>query len=267
MIECLQQDAFIHSMNRGINYLYFSTNLIPTSYGYNFQSRVGRMRNRNKHVVLEGNSIPAVQGEIIVSQPHKGYTKSVEMVYDLREIFKRENYENRKKYQNRVLSPRSLAKKLNIVIREAVHADLPAIVKLHDEWVAYKWADPKLHRMTFSTARYRRCVNNAFGNDGFRILVAEMAGEIVGCRVLSTQDDFLFDAAFFTYYWRQSQLSESINVLMLDFLHAMRYNYINIGISTGSLKTYKQQFPHRLVYVYRTTLVPAAPSTVDSFFE
>lgn len=267
MIERLQQDAYVHSMNRGINYLYFSTNLMNTPYGYNFQSKVGRMRNRNKHVVLEGQDIPAVQGEIIVSQPRKGYTKSIEMVYDLREIFRRENYENRKKYQNRVLSPRSLANKLGLTVREATQADLPGIVKLHDAWVAYKWADPKLHRMTFSTARYRRCVNNAFGQEGFRILVVEQDQEIIGCRVLSTQGDFLFDAAFFTYYWRMSQLSEAINVLVLDKLHSMGYNYINIGISSGSLKTYKQQFPHHLVYVYRTTLAEAAPDTVDAFFE
>ena len=257
----LQQDCFIHSMNKGINSLYFSDKIYDTAYGYTFYAKHSKVKNNI--VVYRDRIAPDSDGEIIKSSKESGFSKASEIIYYIPDIFDRSLYENRKKYQNRVLSPEVLIKKLNINIRVATEDDLPSITTLHNDWCRKKLENPTTHRISFSSTRYLRCVTSALNKEGFVVIVAEQEGKIVGCRVVTVDNKFLFDAAFFVEFWNQSQLSEAVNIASMRFFQTSGYEYINTGLASGTLKAYKQHFPHTEVFVYRKSQIV---STLENFF-
>lgn len=263
----IQSDEFIHTMNKDINLLYFTDIIVPTEYGYNFYSK--RSRVKNKHVIMKGKEIPNVFGEIILSTNTEGFTKTCEIIYYLPDVFKRDFYENKKKYQNRVSTPRNLISKHGIKIRRAEETDIPEIDNLHKRWVERKLSDPRVHIISFSTYRYMRCVIKSLthSSSSSMVIVAEIDGKIVGVRCVSISGDKLFDAAFFVEFWKISQLSESINVASIDYFSELGFNYLNTGIASGLLKKYKKHLPHTELFVYRKINPLPSQGVIDEFFE
>jgi hypothetical protein len=250
-----QTDNFVHSIDIGINSLYFSEQIHPQSYGYSFFSK--RSKVKNKHVIYEGNDIPSdADGELILSSKTNTFTKASEILYILPEIFNQTSYKNPKKFKNVILDSEKLAKKLNLTIRLATIEDFSSIDTLHTTWVGKKMSDPRVHKHSFSTNRYIKCVRIALEKPSFLVYVAERDNEIIGVRVISVNNmGVLFGAAFFVKFWERSQLSEAINIKILRELHDKGYQYFNTGLASGSLKKYKQQIPHVEVFVYRKNQV------------
>lgn len=249
-----QTAKYIHAMNREINGLYFSENIKEFDHGYYFFSKYSSIKD--KWVIFNKDDYPkSLKGDLTFHEKVEGSQKRVEILYDLNETFNRENYESKKKFQNRIKSPETLARKQNLIIREATDADYLKIEKLHNEWVKTKLENPKSHKNSFSVKRYIRCVQKGLNNSTkYMVLVAESEGEIVGARVFTIADDVLFDAAFFVKFWSVSQLSEAINVSILKFVKEKGFKFLNLGLATGTSKIYKKHLPHTEVYVYRKVI-------------
>lgn len=244
-----QQNQFIHSMNKLVNSVYFSPNIIDKEYGYYLFSKFSK--TKEKYIV---NSLSDKEfiGEVIKSYKFNGSSKSIEILYDLEEVFNKKKYENKKKYQNRIKSPLTLISKLNLTIEEATLNDFNEIKILHDEWVDKKLSDPRVHKISFSKTRYLNCVRVSLERpQSYRCYVFKHNNRINGCRVIAIENDVAFDLAFFSRFWETSQLTEAQNILSLQYMLSNNIKYLNTGLASGSLKNYKKQYPHYEVYVYR----------------
>lgn len=243
---------FIHSLSKHVNSVYFSKNISDTSYGYYLFSKFSK--TKDKHFLLKEHcDIGNLDGEIVSNIKHTGFSKSIEILYDFDELFNRELYANRKKYQNRIKSPLTLAEKMGILVSVASPSDLQEIRDLHTQWVEKKLSDPRVHQITFSKKRYINCVEMCIEDPNYECLLFKNSdgSELYGCRVLAKHKDILFDLAFFNKFWQVSQLSESLNVISMHYLQGKGFKYLNTGLASGTLKDYKKQYPHHEVYVYR----------------
>lgn len=251
----IQQPKFCHSMNKGINSLYFGGIQTDTAWGYAFFSKHSKIKQKN--VVYDDSVFPMATGERIQIDKFKGSSAAIEVVYKLDEVFKRENYKNQKAYQNRIKTPLSIIKKLSITCSRATVEELREIETLHDEWVEKKLADPRTHKITFSKRRYINCVINGFNRtDSFVYVLKNAESKIVGCRVVCKAEDVLFDAANFIAFWSYNQLSEACNVVSLQQIMQdhPECSWFNTGMATGTLKKYKQHFPNVELRVYRSNV-------------
>lgn len=261
---------YIHSLSKHVNSIYFSREIHDTDYGYYLFSKFSK--TKDKHFLLKEHSdISSMEGEIVTNEKLKGFSKSIEILYDFEEIFNRDLYPNKKKYQNRIKSPLTLASKLGILVNVATIADLQDITDLHTQWVKMKLSDPRVHQITFSKKRYINCVELCIENPDYVCLTFTNTDktELYGCRVLAKHNDILFDLAFFNKFWEVSQLSESLNVISMQYLQSKKFRYLNTGLASGTLKDYKKQYPHHEVYVFRTNQkleLTSDPTSIFDFF-
>jgi hypothetical protein len=244
---------YIHSLSKYVNSVYFSKEINDTDYGYYLFSKFSK--TKDKHFLLSENyDISSLEGEIVSKVKRSGFSKSIEILYDFEEIFNRDLYSNKKKYQNRIKSPLTLASKMGILVSVATSDDLQNINDLHTQWVKQKLSDPRVHQITFSKKRYINCVELCIDDPNYECLIFTNAdkSELYGCRVLAKHNDILFDLAFFNKFWEVSQLSEALNVISMQYLQSKKYRYLNTGLASGTLKDYKKQYPHYEVQVFRT---------------
>lgn len=210
------------------------------------------------------------EGVIIQHVKFKDSSPTIEVVYDLDTVLEKSSFESGKAYQKIVRYNMNLANRLKLKAEMMVGYDtnlLEKVKDLHDEWVARKFANPRVHNHTLSSARYWNCVIRSVDRDTrFIYTVIDEDGEVVAMRVVCKDGDILFDAAFITRFWKRSQLSEAANIILLSRLKSdLNVRWFNLGLSTGALKKFKTQFPHRFIRVWRKTNEPISQN-IESYF-
>ena len=237
-----------HTLAKTVNEAYFGS-CFDTEYGFKLYSP--HSKYKNKHIVSEESDIEkyALDGEILCAKPFSTDNITLtETAYCLPNIFKSELYSTRKNYKKRVLYP--LRSKFDIEL--LTDKDLDNAVKMHDIWVEKKLENPKTFKMLFSTTRYKKCLK--YINDSrFLCLKLSQDGEMKGWRILSKEQDWLMDIANICTFWERSQMSESININMYEYLASKGFLNMNLGLSQGlnRLKFFKESYPHSIVNTYR----------------
>jgi len=183
-----------------------------------------------------------------------GASKRVEVEYNLAQLFDPASYPNAKKRHQRIKYPFSFLEKEGIVVRKIELEDLPDALELHEKWIAMKLADPKVHRISLSTARYRRCVELAFEHDCIQAYVARgKDDQLMAVRVFGIERQRSFDLAYYSDYPNmKSQLTEYLNVAFMKKLVEQGVLTLNAGLSSDKgLKQFKDHFPNEKVYSYQ----------------
>lgn len=154
---------------------------------------------------------------------------------------------------NELAAPAKRSRDAGYVIAQLFPRDIPDIKKLSDSWVANRLADPRVHRMSFTPARYYRCAQQVLEGRFTGVVFGlknTKTGELIAVRVLSLAGDVAFDLAFFTARdipWA----ARALQVLSLDALRARGVVYINFGESTGAgLSFFKLRLGAEKRFVY-----------------
>ncbi len=173
----------------------------------------------------------------------------VEVVYDLDVVFDGASYPNSKKRHQRIKYPFTWAANHGLEICDC-YTD--SLLKVYEEWVRYKRADPKVYQIMFPDARYRRCINDAHNNPldlDYKIYTIYYQNALVGGRVIQIDSQRAYDLAFFTLFWKiPSQVVEYANAMVMNKLRAIGVKFFNCGAASSSkLEVFKTHYPHSKV--------------------
>lgn len=143
-----------------------------------------------------------------------------------------------KKRYNELTYPVNRMKKEGWEFCVLTQCDRPAVVKLWDAWCDMKLSSPKLHKISFTAARYLRCFDvAAAGEFPARIYGLKRDGVLAAFRVLSVPGSRCFDLAFCSD--RLLPLAaRSMQVQSLRDMFASGVSEVNFGESTGKGLSY-----------------------------
>lgn len=185
--------------------------------------------------------------------PFSGSKKRVEIAHNLDEVLDKSSYGRKKRY-NTIIYPFNWAAKNSLIIRELGNHDRQQVEYLHDRWVDLKLSDEKTFKIMFPKKRYLQCFEDSIYNKNYLSFGGFLNGELISTRVLYTQGTMAFDLAFFTDYSKYSQVTNFIDIIILNELRNRGIKFLNRGIELNKgLKTYKTQFPYVEVYFYEST--------------
>ena len=230
-------DAKSHSTSEGFAVSYLGARVrpvIPLSTGVVFNAGFGR--RRMTYLCTQPARTMNVYGAVRVLSANPwevpaGWTITKRKEYVLRSLSA--DHMTRKERYNEITHPVRTLGKQGYVLRRMTPADLPGVEALWREWCAMKLSDPKLHRISFTAARYLRCVRDAL-DDAYpsAAYVLASSDRIAAARILSTTATRAFDLAFFS----DRDVKESARAmqwLSLQDLFANGITEVNFGESTG----------------------------------
>jgi len=124
---------------------------------------------------------------------------------------------------------------------DQVHPD--SLMELHNEWVKYKLSQPKTHRISFPTARYRRTLISYPIKTFSKAILID--GRLYGFIIFSVEGQIAFELSFCTLYWKKefwkvNGLNQYIFSYCLIQLKKQGVKFINSGYALNkNLKTFK----------------------------
>lgn len=190
--------------------------------------------------------------------PLKNGKKWVEIAYSLDDVFDPSKYKNAKKRYSRLKYPFKWAADHNITLVELTQEDCKEAVALCDVWGKFKLSDEKVHRYSFTLARYKRCIEEGLKSsvkqglsltkterNDYIVLGIFVDGELQAVRSVFRDAEYAFDLAFFGNTWSgPSQLMNYAEMLTLHFLHQKGIKFFNCGAALNKrLQTFKQHIP------------------------
>ena len=181
--------------------------------------------------------------------PIKGLIKRREVLYLLDSVMDPKAYRDSKQRYNRMVAPF----KSSISVSLATRREGLEILSVYERWVSEKRNDPEVHQITFTSGRYRRCVELGLMNpDLYRVFKIVADSKIVGARVLSVEGAGAYDLAFFVDTERApSQTSNNASFLIAHALYTQGVKFINSGDSLNrKLHQFKAHYPHQYVYFW-----------------
>lgn len=189
---------------------------------------------------------------------YKGASKRCEIVYDIDEVFKRENYESGEKFKRRIHRAINYFTKENIQFRPLTKDDREEAIALYGKWCEQKLADEKLFKIMFPVARYRNCLDYAINEKipELKAIGCFMQGKMLGYRIVSISGEYCYGLSFILN--RDTvpcpNFSEKFNVVLLKYLKEnFGVKIYNCGLAEGSLKKFKQHLPNTELIFYRYT--------------
>lgn len=184
--------------------------------------------------------------------------KEEEVFYQIDAI---ELHSGKKKYHS-LLKPIAIFEKrpdlgITLVdIQETDSAQSLALRDLHNEWVKYKLSLPKVHRISFPTARYRNTL------DPMPVPTYKKAiyikGKLYGFIVFSLEGEVAFELSFCTLYWKDEfKILSGLNQYIFSYcviqLSKQGIKFVNSGFGLNkNLKVFKQS-AQKSNSVYRYT--------------
>ncbi len=185
-----------------------------------------------------------------------GFTTRKETVYDLEKVFDPMSYPNATKRRQRIKRPFVVLDRENIRIEPLGYTEIPEAIHLHDKWVAAKFQDAKVHRISFPVARYRRCTEYAFHDPSvFKVYKARdyNSGEIIAVRVVAYEGSKAFGLAYYSDFPNmKSQLTEYLNVAFMKEMQNEGITSLNVGLASGKgLCQFKNHFPNEILTWYQ----------------
>ena len=215
-------------------------------------------RSKEKHFVT--NSSPLLfptSGTIYSPWPFQGASKRHEGMYHLPTVMDRSQYPSAKKRYARLNYPLRFLDLHGIEVQVATQNDLQLMEDLHRRWTDRKLADPKTHKLSFTSARYWRCVEVGLMDPGcYTVLVGRKLadGSLAAVRVVYREGDTAYDLAFFGW-WEPSHISEYLNFAMMCYLYGQGVEYFNTGDPLNArLAHYKQHYPSTELTYYTKTI-------------
>lgn len=206
-------------------------------------------KNRNKMFVYKSDKTDDVKHDILYSLFKPG-NKKVEICHNLEELFDSSTYQRKKRY-NTIIYPFNWAKRNDLIIKKIGEESFQQVLDLHEKWVKSKLSDTRTFQIMFPKKRYLKCFIDSFDNKNYLSYGAFLGDTLVSVRVLYIQFEWAFDLAFFTDYEIKSQLTNFVDVLILQDLKNIGIKFLNRGVELNKgLKQYKTQFPYFDVNFY-----------------
>ena len=260
-IRQLTKDIHVHDYQLPVLYCY--RNIPKTMKEFTSDNKSFQLNKEwffIDETVTENEIVEKVKDGFAVNSLLKfaGAAKRCEIVYDLDEVFNRDNYENAKKYNKRIIQPINYFERENIEIRLLIKEDRDLAITLYDMWCEQKLSDEKLFRIMFPVARYRNCLDYAIENKlpELKAIGCFMQGKLLGFRIVSTSEQYCYDLAYITDREQTvcAKFSERFNVSILKWLKDnYGIKYFNCGLAEVSLKKFKQHLPNKELIYYRYT--------------
>jgi len=182
--------------------------------------------------------------------------KVSECIYDLGKVFNKDSYQNAKKRHQRSVYPFKFLEKLQFSIEKISSENIQEVIKVHDEWVIQKLLDESVFKINFSKVRYKRCctrlLEESLLNYNYYGLALKLGDKVIGARVFSLKDNIAYDLAYFVEFWNlPSQISNYINVWVMNHLKSIGVNYLNCGVYLHKkLSVFKSHLPHDNKFYY-----------------
>lgn len=181
-------------------------------------------------------------------------SKFKEMAYSLPDVFNPASYPNARKRSRRLSQPFTRLNTKGITVRPLIAADLPAIRKLHDEWCAWKLANPATIRMMFPKQRYYNCMAIAIARPDQYLAYGAFTwtGELLAARSLYLEGKQAFDLANFSAAWMTyADFAEDFYLVTMDHMVRDGADYLNCGATLDKrLHAFKAHWPHFTVESY-----------------
>lgn len=136
---------------------------------------------------------------------------------------------------------------------EATNEDMPNLLRLWKEWCDAKLQDPRTHAISFTGARYRRCVEHSIQGkyQSKCFIIKNVEGRVISCRVLNVNITRAFDLAFFSDFTIPFA-ARAMQYLSLKMLFESGIKEVNFGESTSSRLTYfKTRFAPAILKIYQ----------------
>lgn len=180
------------------------------------------------------------------------FTKTTRKEYVLRSLDAVHALSSKHRY-NETVAPLKAMATAGYKLLPATLDHLESILKLWKEWCAAKLADPRTHAITFTGARYKRCVEDALlAKYEARVFVLiNEAAEVASCRVLNICGERAFDLAFFSSF-SSAYAARAMQYLSLKSMFESGIKEVNFGESTSSRLTYfKMRFAPEILKIYQ----------------
>lgn len=192
-----------HSTSAGFAISYLGANFRPITElpsGILFKAKFGKHRNVQIVIdsekfelhpsaarVLSADLLPSI---MITPVKRKEYVLSS---LDISHLDKKSRY-------NETKHPPKAMEKQGFVFRRLEPDDFSAVELLWEKWCKTKLENPKVHRISFTAARYLRCVKDCLQNlyESRAYVLINQESRVASCRVLQTTPSRAFDLAFFS---------------------------------------------------------------------
>lgn len=182
-----------------------------------------------------------------------------EYLYDPAAVLDRGSYRNGREYRKRVTYPLNLMDRYAYRTVDVTAADLPLVKRIHDAWVAHKLASGSVYAMMFSKTRYYRLIED-YLHHYRQYFDATITLGLVENRPFCVDANYFFKgmaygmcgfSLYFAFDEYPSHLAEGRNLVEFRMIRDRGCGLYTTGIAeTKHLKTYKTEFPHRVVPYY-----------------
>jgi hypothetical protein len=233
---------------------------------------VGYGKARVRHFIMSDPQGFSFQADDVLytTFPVPGLQKRKEIEFNLLAVVDPQSYRDSKQRYNRIKAPF----KVKIQVDKAVVGDsgeLEKVLVAYSEWERGKLDDPTVHKISFTGARYRRCLQLGYHDTSgiYQVYVLrDMLDNIVGARVLSVEDKAAFDLAFFVNVMKApSQSAAAANFRIMQILQGSGVLTLNSGDCLNKdLHAFKSHYPHEYVYFYsgKAKLTPLKVQSASS---
>lgn len=244
-----------HCMSAGVAVSYFALGRTPIEFDSANQTLTFLSGFGARKVLtydLQGRGvIPASSKSLSATKTPHSASKRKEYALDLPADASRLDKKSR---YNEITRPVNLMERANYrltLLDSSRVEEVESAVRLHDVWVVRKLADERVHRISFSSARYVRCLRDALRGAYPALVYALSDGSNVAAfRVVNTAGQRAYDLAFIA----DSALpwaARAMQWLSLCHLNRAGVNYINFGESTGKgLTHFKQRLGATTVFSF-----------------
>lgn len=248
-------DAKSHCTSEGYAVSYLGAaerhiNQVPGGVAFN----AGFGRKRVIYLLAEPKQFsPNVVCErILTPEPiNTDWPKTVRKEYVLRTLDT--SHMSSKERYNECTHPVKAVAKQGYAFRELQEGDLEQVRELWKIWCERKLADPKTHRISFTAARYMRCVTDALAGHykTKSYVLVNVEGRVAACRILQVTDSHAYDLAFFSDI-EVKECSRAMQWLALQDMFNSGITEVNFGESTGQgLSHFKTRFKTEILKVYQ----------------
>ena len=158
-----------------------------------------------------------------------------------------------KERYNEIVWPIKKITEQGFVLQSATLQHLEQLRFLWKTWCEMKLSDPKVHKISFTAARYWRCIEDALNRlyPNATYVLVNVHGAIAACRVLSLAGTRAFDLAFMSDREVKGS-ARAMQYLSLRDLFVRGIKEVNFGESTGKgLTHFKTRFAATIVLSYQ----------------
>jgi len=179
----------------------------------------------------------------------------VEIAYDLEQVNNPASYKNAKKRHQRLTYPITQLEKWGVSVESLSKENFAGVQELHDMWVDYKLADPKIFKIMFPNKKYLFCCQKALQYPRlFKTFVFKFGGKVLATRIVGIDQRRTYDLANFGNSWDSfSQLMNYADTLALKNLYVQGFKSLNCGFGLNkNLTAFKEHYPNYEVtsYIY-----------------